>query len=59
MRALFTLGFVALLLAGAGILMFGAMDVDVPQTDVSLDIPLDPPAAAPTQPEAPTKQVIQ
>lgn len=55
MRALITLGFIAFLLIAAGILAFGFIDVDVPQTETVVEIPLNQPAT----PEAPAKQVIQ
>ncbi|MES2729401.1 MAG: hypothetical protein V4621_04780 [Pseudomonadota bacterium] len=66
MRGLFTFGFIALLLIGGGLLAFGFMDVDVPQTDLAVDIPLPPaeaaaaptpaPVSAPLAAPAPTSQ---
>ncbi len=57
MRGLLTLGFIALLLIGGGILAFGYIDVDVPQTEKTVNIPINQPAAP--APQAPAPQVIQ
>lgn len=57
MRGLLTLGFIALLLIGGGILAFAYIDVDVPQTEKTVEIPLNQ-STAPA-PQAPVKQVIQ
>ena len=58
MRGLFMFGLIALLLIGGGLLAFGFMDVDVPQTDAAVNIPLTQPQPAASVP-APATQVIQ